>query len=273
MNRITFVVLLAGLALGQAVVLAGETPAGSPKPAAAPIIITNTPLNAEGSKGKAGGPLPALSAGLPDIVRMYQAGVEEPVMLAFVQSATIAYHPSAKEIIYLRELGVSQAVLTALLKRGGDLRERAAELEREERIRSVPPAQAPFVPGQQPTGGLLPESAGYPGPYSTYVDSYPVGVGYPGYSYSYGYPYGWYRPFYRSVASCSSPAFCRTPFRTGFAPGFRIAAGVRASPWSAVGGGYAHPNVGLVRGNGGVVQHAGFGGRVGSRSVGGAHRR
>src|SRR5262245_40931163 len=86
----------------------------------AAIIITNTPTSGE---GRVRANAPYLSAGISDIVKMHQAGVEEPVLLAFIQSSTVAYHPSAREVIYLREIGLPQSLLTAMLKRGGELRD------------------------------------------------------------------------------------------------------------------------------------------------------
>src|SRR5262245_33546477 len=106
--------------------------APSPSPGNQPgaIIITNQ-LDRSASKGgadasKTNRNAPYLSAGLADVVKMFQAGVDQQVMLAFIQSSTVAFRPSAKEIIYLRDLGVSSELITAMLRRGGELRDRAA---------------------------------------------------------------------------------------------------------------------------------------------------
>jgi len=210
MNRSIYFIL-AGLAACPAWQVLAQTPPAAPK-APASIIITNAP---EGAKAK-NGAAPYLSVGLPDVVRMHQAGVEESVLVAFVQSSTVAYHPSAKEVIYLRDLGMSQTVITAMLRRGGELRDRATEMDREERNRAVPvqspPPQAPppsstatpsagaAAPGAQPT--VVYPSDSYPTySYPTYVASgygggYPYYYGYPYYSYPYfsigfGYGYGY----------------------------------------------------------------------------------
>src|SRR5262245_2738721 len=111
MNRLTAFLLGIFLALGSTWQLTAQAPA-TPKAPNGAIIITNPPV-------------PILSSGIPDIMRMVQAGVEQPVILAFVQNSPVAYHPSAKEVIYLRSQGVSADVIAAMLKRGGELRERA----------------------------------------------------------------------------------------------------------------------------------------------------
>src|SRR5258706_16044924 len=73
-----------------------ETPASANKPAAAITVTNKTDISTLART-------PYLSAGLPEVVKMHKAGVDAPVLLAFVQNSPVAYHPSAKEIIYLRD--------------------------------------------------------------------------------------------------------------------------------------------------------------------------
>ena len=247
MNRFAIFLCATGLAacpLGT-VVAPAQAPVPAPKQPASAIIITNAPLMPEGAKGRAA-LVPNLSSGLPDIVRMFQAGLEEPVMLAFIQSSTTAYHPSAKEVIYLRDLGLSQALITALLRRGGDLRERAAEAEREERNRTPPPGPPPpSEPQPAPPSAAAYPTAGYPA-YSTYAAGYPVYASYPAYSYAYSYsrPYRYSScyPFsyscgynYRHAGYRPYPtwSYCAPRVNVGFSVGARV--GLRASPWRGVG--------------------------------------
>jgi len=98
----------------------GQTPPTS-------IIITNKSEIPTPTRG------PYLSSGLPEIVKMHKAGVDASVLLAFIQNSPMAYNPSAKEIIYLRDSGISNEIISAMLRRGGELRDRAAEAHREER--------------------------------------------------------------------------------------------------------------------------------------------
>ena len=69
----------------------------------------------------AGGPaLPAnLSPGLDEIIKLAQAHVGDDVILAFVQNSGRTYKPTAQELLYLTDLGLSQKVLAALYSNAG----------------------------------------------------------------------------------------------------------------------------------------------------------
>ncbi len=73
---------------------------------------------AEAAIESAGGPeLPAdLSPGLAEIIRLAQAHVDENVILAFIHNSGQTYSPTADEILYLSDLGLSQTVVAALFK-------------------------------------------------------------------------------------------------------------------------------------------------------------
>lgn len=148
-----------------------------------------------------------LSAGLDDIVKLTKAGVDESVILAFVQSSAIAYRPSAQEIVRLRENGVTSPVIAALLRRGEDLREKAAA--RRDAANSPPnPTVAPAPPPVTPSPPTSnPPSATVivaPTPQVVYSS-----VVYPAYYrpayYSAAYGYGsWRYPGYYSSSCYSS---------------------------------------------------------------------
>ena len=138
-----------------------------------------------------------LSAGLDDIVKLAKAKVEESIILAFVQNSPVAYNPNAQEIIKLRELGISSEVITALIRRGDEVRKRSADMAKQTRSADPPPATndppSASVPSTvQPTvvySAASPASV-YTYPSYTYVPSYRY---YPGYScYPGGLYYGGY---------------------------------------------------------------------------------
>jgi hypothetical protein len=188
--------------------LSGAEPSA---PAAKPpgaIIITNA----------TNGRMPYLSAGLPEIVKMHKAGVDASVLMAYVRNSPVAYHPSAKEIIYLRDQGISSDLISAMLQRGGELRDRAAEAQREERNRATPPpaappaapaAPAPATPSPPQAAAPVVVYANNPDPvYPTYVN----------YAYSYAAPaYYNYAPYYRS--SCYYPSYYRPSYYRGYYSG------------------------------------------------------
>jgi hypothetical protein len=227
--------------------LAGATSSSqaqsSPAPAAkpAPIIITNAPVGGKGAK-------PYLSAGVPEILRMHEAGVDKSVLLAFVQSSSVAYHPSAREVIYLRDEGLSPEIISAMLKRGGELRDRAADLQREElRTRQVEqpapaaPAPAPAEPAQpQPSTTVVPQTTQVVYD-STPVYTYPARnyISFPYYGYGYVRP-SWYGYSYANCGSYYGPSF-GFGYRSACYPrlGFSVGFGGYRGGWHG-GGGWRH---------------------------------
>lgn len=55
------------------------------------------------------------SPGIAEIVGMVQSGIDESVLVAYVQSAPTRFSPTQAEIDYLREIGTPEAVIEALL--------------------------------------------------------------------------------------------------------------------------------------------------------------
>ena len=99
-----------------AILLLGAFSHINPPAAAPPTLPTGSP--ADLAIESAGGPeLPAnLSPGLAEIIRMAQARVDESVILEFIRNSGQAYAPTADELLYLSDLGLSQTVLAALFK-------------------------------------------------------------------------------------------------------------------------------------------------------------
>ena len=56
------------------------------------------------------------SPALEEVIKLAQAGVSEEVMLAYVTNSPQAFHLNSDQIIYLNDLGVPSAVVTALLQ-------------------------------------------------------------------------------------------------------------------------------------------------------------
>jgi hypothetical protein len=217
---------------------AQSPPAPATKPA--PIIITNSPANGKAARLY-------LTAGVQEILKMHEAGVDKSVILAFVQSSSVAYHPSAREVIYLRDEGVSPEIISAMLRRGGDLRDRAAELQREElRTRQVeqppPAAPAPAEPAQPQSSTVVVPQATQVVYASAPAYSYPVRnyISFPSYGYGYvrpswyGYSYANCRPYYWPSFSLGFRSSCYP--RYGLSVGF---GGYRGG-WSHGGVGWRH---------------------------------
>ena len=165
-----------------------------------------------------------LSAGLDDIVELAKAGVDESVILAFVESSPVAYHPSAQEVIKLRELGVSTPTIAALLRRGVEVRQHAAQTQQE----AQPSAPAPTASYQAPTPGVY-----YAPPVASPTVVYAT---YPTYTYSTVASYGFGGCYYPRYYSC----YPRVSYYGGFYP--RISFGVRFGGvhFSGLRGGFRH---------------------------------
>jgi hypothetical protein len=77
-----------------------------------------------------------LSAPIVEIARLHQAGLDESVVKAFVEKSTNHLTPTADELIYLKDIGVSPRIVTALIQQTARMREQAA---------AAPPAPAPVA--------------------------------------------------------------------------------------------------------------------------------
>jgi hypothetical protein len=256
---IRFVAVGVALATVTHALRAADAPSPARKPAGT-IVITNK------SEGSASNRSPYLSAGLPDVLKLHKAGVDPSVLLAFVQNSPVAFHPSAKEILYLREQGVSSEIISAVLRRGGELRERAAEAAREERSRATPPPAAPISPPAQPAP---PPQAAAPTTTVVYANptypayTCPTHAAYPVYGYSYASPayygYSYCRPYYRSAYYPSYYAGYRSGcypsyysgYRSGCSSGWGGSVGYRGGYYGH-GGGYRY--AGGWRGGGGYCR-------------------
>jgi hypothetical protein len=69
-----------------------------------------------------GSPATNLPSNAAEIVRLSSAGLGDDVVLAFVNTSKSLYSLSANDILQLKDLGVSQTVLVAMLKHDSSLR-------------------------------------------------------------------------------------------------------------------------------------------------------
>ena len=102
----------------------------APAPIAAPVVANPSPTTVAGpapSQGQAAPPAApkearpgavVISPQTQEIAKLAQAGVAESVLLSYVATLPANYRPTADEIVYLTDLGISEPVMTALMKRG-----------------------------------------------------------------------------------------------------------------------------------------------------------
>lgn len=134
----------------------------------------------------AAGATPQMSYGAQQVLKLEQAKVGDPTIIAYINNSQTSYGLNAEQIIYLRQQGVSEAVITAMLTQSSPAAAPAAQAP-PAATASPPPATAPATPAADPT---IVTTVTAP-PAVTYVQSSPTVYYYPDYDYpSYGC-YGW----------------------------------------------------------------------------------
>ena len=122
-------------------------------------------------------PVPQLAYGVPQVLQLVQAKVGDDTIIAYIKNSGNSYGLSADQIIYLRQQGASDAVVTAMLQQPNP----AA-------VAATAPIAAPATPAPQ-----LVTSTAAVAPSVTYVQTVPATTYY--YAQPYYYPgYAWYSP-------------------------------------------------------------------------------
>jgi len=128
--------------------------------------------------------VPQLSYGVAEVVQLARANVSEDVIINYVQSSGNAYGLDANQILYLKQQGVSDRVLNAMLTQ-------------PKPAVAAPTVAMPTTPAPQPVASSLSASTSEAStatvaPTVTYVQTAPP----PYYYYQpYYYPaYAWYPP-------------------------------------------------------------------------------
>ena len=156
-----------------------------------------------------------LSSGVPEILKLGRAHVGDEVIIAFIMNSGRIYHLSASEILYLREQGVSDQVLTAMLSAGQNVAATSAQAApqpvAQPALQPAPtgptavwansspqpaPAATQFAPAYvEATAPVYAQPSpvyAYPAPYYGYYDSWPYYWGYPSVSFGFGFGRGYY---------------------------------------------------------------------------------
>jgi len=123
-----------------------------------------------------------MSPAASEVTRLAEASTSEDVMLAYIQNSAAAFNLSTDQILYLRDIGLSSAVITAMLNRDNALRGQAQTYNYDQRAypATVPPPTAP-APAPTPAPSPVPEAVApspTQAPPPVYVSSPPPEVGY-----------------------------------------------------------------------------------------------
>ena len=137
-------------------------------------VATAAAQNSPAASQAVNSPVPQLAYGVPQVLQLTQAKVNDDTIIAYIKNSGNSYGLNADQIIYLRQQGVSDAVLTAMLTQ---------------------PKAAVSAPAPQPAASTAyaePSSTATVAPAVTYVQTVPATVYY---TQPYYYPaYGWYPP-------------------------------------------------------------------------------
>ena len=136
---------------------ASSAHATAPAPIPPPLTEAKTPAEAVGEPT-----WPAnLSPGLAEIIKLAQSHVDQGVILAYIKNSGQLYSPSAEEILYLKDLGLSQDVIAALFNGAPPAASPVSE-ETAAAAHAPPPAPLSAIqPSSVPAGPFHDELAPY----------------------------------------------------------------------------------------------------------------
>ena len=183
--------------LGVASLVALNATAQTPAPATT-TASTTAPADAAPAK---------LPYGVEDVLKLSRAQVSEDVTLSFIRNSGTIYNLAPKDIVYLKNEGVSDHVINAMLDQGKSVptimgaqaapatAPAAAQAPVYPDANAAAAAQASpqYAPYAQPAPVYVQPESTYAPPSTVYVMPYSS----PGYGYSSYYPYyGGYYPYY-----------------------------------------------------------------------------
>jgi hypothetical protein len=145
-----------------------------------------------------------LPYGVEDVLKLSRASISDDIIVNYVQSSGTIYNLAPQDIVYLRNQGVSERVLNAMIGQR-KIVEAAAQAQPQTppgvpNAATVPDAiVAPPAPAYNDSTAPYAEPPPATAPSSVYVIPYPQAsaayYGYYGYYAPYSYSYG---PYYRS---------------------------------------------------------------------------
>ncbi|HVV73939.1 MAG TPA: hypothetical protein VHI52_20970 [Verrucomicrobiae bacterium] len=188
---------LTGLCLVVASSFAAETNSASQTAAAQPQSSPEAGVSSQSAA-------PKLPYGVDDVLKLSRAQVSEDVVLSYIHNSGTIYSLGPQDIVYLRNQGVTDRIINAML----DQRKKVTEVAAQVAPTPAPSSAAPAIPNAPtvPDSAQVPAPPDYsqvapqavPAPSTVYVVPSPA-VSYPYYYPYYGYygPYGYYPYYYR----------------------------------------------------------------------------
>lgn len=118
-------------------------------------------------------PAVTLSPGVADVVKLVGAGTSEDVVVTYIINAQTPFNLSADQILYLKDVGISSVVITAMLNRDAALATHAPPPAVAAPTPTAPPAPAVTAPAPAYVGNPPADVAYFYSdlaPYGTWVD-------------------------------------------------------------------------------------------------------
>jgi hypothetical protein len=175
------------------------------QPVGQPAAQTSQPSGPPPANPPPAAPPLTLSYGVSQVVQLSKANIGEPTIVAYVQSSGNSFNLDANQIVYLKQQGVSDGVVKAMLdqkNRPGAV-SAPAPLDYSGTAQpqvAAPATPAPIIVQQQPSSSVyvIPDTQTYyfnaydPYYYGYYGWGAPVvGIGW-GFGWGGGYGHGWY---------------------------------------------------------------------------------
>jgi len=140
-----------------------------------------------------------LPYGVEDVLKLSRANISEDIVLNYIQNSGTIYNLAPQDIVYLRNQGVSDHVVNAMLNQRKQV-EGAAQIAQQFSVPNAPAVpdanMVPVAPTYLDPTAAYAEPQPAPTASSVYVIPYPqASAAYYGY-YGYYGPYGCYRPYY-----------------------------------------------------------------------------
>jgi hypothetical protein len=168
----------------------------------APVLLAQNSNPAPASETR----LVELSPGMAEVLKLGRAHASDEVIMAFISNSGRTYHLSVSEILYLRDQGMSDQVLTAMLTSRENSAVAAAQaapqraptgptadwVNSSPQPAPVPTQYAPTYVAAAPVYTQPSPVYVYPAPSYGYYDSWPYYWGYPALSFNFGFGDGHY---------------------------------------------------------------------------------
>ncbi len=138
--------------------------------------FSQVPVEAPEGPAAATGTGANLSPGAAEIVKLAQSGVSDDVMVAYIQKSQAPFNLSQDNVIYLKDLGLSSAVMTAMLSHDSALAGQQPQYNYNQQL--YPPTISPPITGTDvpPTEPTVPPDQNVPPP--AYDNNPPAEVNY-----------------------------------------------------------------------------------------------